>query len=84
MKPSLWPSQPPKVIEGGIVGRKHRIISLDEYSSITHQTQHKRSSFPLFMQREFVFLCCQLIPMPVLYGVFLYMGLTALGGVQVK
>src|SRR6218665_1027013 len=25
----------------------------------------------------------QLIPMPVLYGVFLYMGITSLGGVQV-
>src|SRR6218665_2369024 len=30
-------------------------------------------------------MCCvqfQLIPMPVLYGVFLYMGITSLGGVQ--
>jgi len=26
----------------------------------------------------------QLIPMPVLYGVFLYMGITSLGGVQVS
>ena len=26
----------------------------------------------------------QFIPMPVLYGVFLYMGVTSLGGVQVK
>lgn len=26
----------------------------------------------------------QLIPMPVLYGVFLYMGITSLGGVQVR
>jgi len=25
----------------------------------------------------------QYIPMPVLYGVFLYMGITSLGGVQV-
>jgi len=26
----------------------------------------------------------QFIPMPVLYGVFLYMGVTSLGGVQVN
>ena len=26
----------------------------------------------------------QFIPMPVLYGVFLYMGVTSLGGVQVR
>jgi len=26
----------------------------------------------------------QNIPMPVLYGVFLYMGVTSLGGVQVR
>jgi len=26
----------------------------------------------------------QVIPMPVLYGVFLYMGVTSLGGVQVR
>jgi len=29
-------------------------------------------------------VCMQFIPMPVLYGVFLYMGVTSLGGVQVR
>ena len=28
--------------------------------------------------------CCQHIPMPVLYGLFLYMGVSALKGLQVR
>lgn len=30
------------------------------------------------------FFCPQFIPMPVLYGVFLYMGVASLGGIQVS
>ena len=32
----------------------------------------------------FLYFLMQFIPMPVLYGVFLYMGVTSLGGVQVS
>lgn len=45
-----------------------------------HMLENNASCFLIL----FCFVCLQFIPMPVLYGVFLYMGASSLKGIQVN